>query len=264
MSAFGDPPPDLERPGLGTPNPEPPHKEPAQDQPRTEPAQDQPRTEPAQDPPDTEPAHERPHAEPGPEAPQPGARDPRLHGTSPFFGEAGSVRRGSSEPGLHGDGARFTRPSDSGPQGDGTRPITVSVNGTQHKRTVEPRTLLSDFLRHTLKLTGTKVGCEQGTCGACTIHLDGEPVLACLTFAVQADNAEITTIEGLPLGRLQDSFHEHHALQCGFCTAGMLMTLDAFLRANPDPTEQEVTRALTGNLCRCTGYKPIVEAVLDR
>ena len=178
MSAFGDPPPDLHRPGFGTPTP------------------------------------------------------------------------ASRAPGPHGDGAPST--------------ARLHVNGTQHHATLDPRTLLSDFLRHELQLTGTKVGCELGTCGSCTVHIDGEPALACLTLAVQVQDAQITTIEGLPHGRLQESFHEQHALQCGFCTAGMLMTLDAFLRANPDPTEQQVKDALSGNLCRCTGYKPIVEAVRNR
>lgn len=142
--------------------------------------------------------------------------------------------------------------------------VSLRVNGVPHQAQVEPRTLLSDFLRHTLGLTGTKVGCESGECGSCTVHIDGEPALACLTLAVQADGTHVTTIEGLPHGPLQDAFHEHHALQCGFCTAGMLMTLDAFLKTNPDPTEPEIKAALSGNLCRCTGYAPIVEAVRNR
>ncbi|WP_372517862.1 (2Fe-2S)-binding protein [Solirubrobacter phytolaccae] len=142
--------------------------------------------------------------------------------------------------------------------------MSVRVNGTQRHAEVEPRTLLSDFLRHDLGLTGTKVGCETGSCGACTVQLDGEPARACLTFAIQVHEADITTIEGLPHGPLHAAFHEHHALQCGFCTAGMLMTLDAFLKTNPEPTEDEVKHALSGNLCRCTGYAPIVKAVLER
>jgi aerobic-type carbon monoxide dehydrogenase small subunit (CoxS/CutS family) len=143
--------------------------------------------------------------------------------------------------------------------------ITVHVNGAAHTADVEPRTLLSDFIRHDAGLTGTKVGCEQGVCGACTVQLDGEPVRACLTLAVQADGAHVRTIEGLtsddaPLHPLQQAFHEHHALQCGFCTAGILMTLEAFLREHPEPAEHEVREALAGHLCRCTGYSAMVEA----
>jgi aerobic-type carbon monoxide dehydrogenase small subunit (CoxS/CutS family) len=143
--------------------------------------------------------------------------------------------------------------------------ITVHLNGAPHTAEVEPRTLLSDFIRHDAGLTGTKVGCEQGVCGACTVQLDGEPVRACLTLAVQADGAHVRTIEGLtddgaPLHPLQQAFHEHHALQCGFCTAGILMTLEAFLREHPEPTEAQVREALAGNLCRCTGYSAMVEA----
>lgn len=147
---------------------------------------------------------------------------------------------------------------------DARVPITLRVNGHPRVAEVEPRTLLSDFLRHELGLTGTKVGCEHGACGACTVQLDGEPVRACLTFAIQADQAQVTTIEGLEHGRLQASFHEHHALQCGFCTAGILMTLDAFLKEHPEPTETQLTDALAGNLCRCTGYAPIIRAVKAR
>jgi aerobic-type carbon monoxide dehydrogenase small subunit (CoxS/CutS family) len=142
--------------------------------------------------------------------------------------------------------------------------MKVTINGTPYEAEVEPRTLLSDFIRHHAGLTGTKVGCEHGVCGACTVQLDGEPVRACLMLAIQADGADIRTIEGLDDEALKQSFHEHHALQCGFCTAGILMTLDAFLKAHPDPTEDEVKEALAGNLCRCTGYRPIVEAVLNR
>jgi 2-furoyl-CoA dehydrogenase 2Fe-2S iron sulfur subunit len=142
--------------------------------------------------------------------------------------------------------------------------ITVTLNGAAHTGEVEPRTLLSDLIRHGAGLTGTKVGCEHGVCGACTVQLDGEPVRSCLTLAVQADGRDVRTIEGLAPGRLQAAFHEHHALQCGFCTAGILMTLDVYLREHPDPDEDEVKEALAGNLCRCTGYRPIVDAVLDR
>jgi aerobic-type carbon monoxide dehydrogenase small subunit (CoxS/CutS family) len=142
--------------------------------------------------------------------------------------------------------------------------MKLTINGTPYEADVEPRTLLSDFIRHEAGLTGTKVGCEHGVCGACTVQLDGEPVRSCLMLAIQADGAEIRTIEGLGGDTLKQAFHEHHALQCGFCTAGILMTLDAYLKAHPEPTAQEVKEALAGNLCRCTGYRPIVEAVLNR
>ena len=144
--------------------------------------------------------------------------------------------------------------------------VTVSVNGQTYTREVEPRMLLSDFLRHELGLTGTHVGCEQGVCGACTVLFDGEPVRSCLMFAVQATGHEVTTVEalGVPgnLHLLQEAFMEAHGLQCGFCTPGILMTILPFLEKNPDPTEDEVRHALDGNLCRCTGYKHIVDAVL--
>jgi aerobic-type carbon monoxide dehydrogenase small subunit (CoxS/CutS family) len=143
--------------------------------------------------------------------------------------------------------------------------IACEVNGRAVAADVEPRTLLSDFLRHDLGLTGTHVGCEHGVCGACTIHVDGEPMRSCLMFAVQADGRAVRTVEALADGELaplQRAFHEAHALQCGFCTPGLLMSIDAFLRDHPDPGEQEVREALAGNLCRCTGYEAIVEAVL--
>jgi carbon-monoxide dehydrogenase small subunit len=144
-------------------------------------------------------------------------------------------------------------------------PITVTVNGTQYEHTVEPRLLLSDFLRHELGLTGTHVGCEHGVCGACTILFDGEPVRSCLMFAVQANGHEISTVEGLgtedSLHPLQEAFREAHAVQCGFCTPGFLMSLLPFLKENPDPTEGQIREALSGNLCRCTGYQHIVDAV---
>ncbi len=144
--------------------------------------------------------------------------------------------------------------------------IRVVVNGTPYERTVESRLLLSDFLRHELGLTGTHVGCEHGVCGACTVLFDGEPVRSCLMFAVQADGHEIVTVEGLApdpehLHPLQEAFWEAHALQCGFCTPGFLMTLKPFLEENPNPTEEEIRLAISGNLCRCTGYQHIVEAV---
>jgi aerobic carbon-monoxide dehydrogenase small subunit len=143
--------------------------------------------------------------------------------------------------------------------------IAVTVNGRAHERDVEPRLLLSDFLRHELGLTGTHVGCEHGVCGACTILFDGEPVRSCIMLAVQADGHDLTTVEGLtPAGGLhplQEAFWECHGLQCGFCTPGFLMTLVPFLEANPDPSEAEIRQALSGNLCRCTGYQHIVDAV---
>jgi len=143
--------------------------------------------------------------------------------------------------------------------------IIVTVNGTRYERTVEPRLLLSDFLRHELGLTGTHVGCEHGVCGACTVLFDGEPVRSCLMFAVQAHGHEVTTVEGLGtpehLHPLQQAFWEAHAVQCGFCTPGLLMSLVPFLQENPDPGEEEIREAIAGNLCRCTGYQHIVDAV---
>ena len=143
--------------------------------------------------------------------------------------------------------------------------ISVTVNGTAFQRTIEPRMLLSDFLRHELGLTGTHVGCEQGVCGTCTILLDGESVRSCLIFAVQAEGHEVTTVEALGtvdnLHPLQAAFQEAHGLQCGFCTPGFLMTLIPFLQRNPNPTDSEIREAISGNLCRCTGYQKIVESV---
>jgi carbon-monoxide dehydrogenase small subunit len=148
---------------------------------------------------------------------------------------------------------------------NGQHTIGVTVNGTRHERAVEPRLLLSDFLRHDLGLTGTHVGCEHGVCGACTVLLDGEAVRSCLVFAVQADGRTIDTVEGLAsngvLNPLQQAFHEAHALQCGFCTPGILMTLVPFLREHPDPDEPAIREAISGNLCRCTGYANIIDAV---
>ncbi len=148
---------------------------------------------------------------------------------------------------------------------NGQHTIGVTVNGTHHERSVEPRLLLSDFLRHEIGLTGTHVGCEHGVCGACTVLLDGAAVRSCLVFAVQVDGREVTTVEGLSvdgtLHPLQQAFHEAHALQCGFCTPGFLMSLLPFLREHPDPSEHEIREALSGNLCRCTGYANIVAAV---
>ena len=144
--------------------------------------------------------------------------------------------------------------------------ITVSINGTRYQADVEPRTLLSDFIRHHAGLTGTHVGCEHGVCGACTIQLDGEPIRACLMLAVQAAGHSLLTVEGLTGGDgeltpLQRAFSEHHALQCGFCTAGFLMSAEALLRRRPEADEQEIREELAGNLCRCTGYEGIVAAV---
>ncbi len=141
--------------------------------------------------------------------------------------------------------------------------IALDVNGSSVGRDVEPRLSLADFLRHELGLTGTKVGCEHGVCGACTVHLDGDPVRSCLLLAVQADGHTVTTVEGLDAPALREAFHEHHALQCGFCTPGFLMSAAAFLRETTGPDETEIRTALSGNLCRCTGYLPLVEAVKD-
>ena len=146
-------------------------------------------------------------------------------------------------------------------------PVNTTVNGQRHTRKVEARLLLSDFIRHELGLTGTHVGCEHGVCGACTILVDGTPMRSCLLLAVQANGRKISTVEGLAPGPerlhpLQEAFRSTHALQCGFCTPGILMTMTAFLKENPSPTESEVREALSGNLCRCTGYQNIVDAVL--
>jgi len=145
--------------------------------------------------------------------------------------------------------------------------IQLTVNGQAYERDVEPRLLLSDFIRHDLGLSGTHVGCEHGVCGACTVLFDGQPIRSCLTLAVQANGHTLNTVEGLApnaaeLHPLQQAFQDAHGLQCGFCTPGILMTLLPFLQENPDPTETEVREAISGNLCRCTGYQHIVEAVL--
>lgn len=145
--------------------------------------------------------------------------------------------------------------------------VGIELNGTLRTGHAEPRTLLSDFLRHELGATGTHVGCEHGVCGACTVLLDGQPVRSCLTLAVQADGARVRTIEGLgqgeDLGPLQAAFRRHFALQCGYCTPGILMTLAALLRDQPDPDEPAIRDALSGHICRCTGYTPIVKAALE-
>ena len=147
------------------------------------------------------------------------------------------------------------------------RTIQVTVNGTAYEREVEVRLTLADFLREELNLTGTHLGCEHGVCGACTILYNGEAVRACLMLAVQADGARLMTVEGLAQGEtlhsLQRAFHEQHALQCGFCTPGFLMTAYAFLQETPHPTDDEVRHAIAGNICRCTGYASIVRAIVQ-
>jgi carbon-monoxide dehydrogenase small subunit len=144
--------------------------------------------------------------------------------------------------------------------------IEVTVNGRPRRATVEPRLTLADFLRERCQLTGTHLGCEHGVCGACTVLLDGQAVRGCLVFAVQADGGSITTVEGIAgpdgtLSTVQQAFREHHGLQCGFCTPGFVTSVTAFLRDNPSPTDEEIREALSGNLCRCTGYQGILAAV---
>lgn len=145
--------------------------------------------------------------------------------------------------------------------------VSVSVNGLSYNRTIEARMLLSDFLRHELGLTGTHVGCEHGVCGACTILLDGRSVRSCLTLAVQTEGCEIETIEGQGeigrLGRVQEAFRQHHGLQCGFCTPGFIMAITDLLRHHPLDTDEQIREALSGNICRCTGYEHIVNAVRE-
>ena len=148
------------------------------------------------------------------------------------------------------------------------RTVTLTVNGKRYQKEADVRLTMADFIRHELGLTGTHLGCEHGVCGACTILLDGQSARSCLMLAVQADGHEILTVEGIApneqeLHPLQEAFRDNHGLQCGFCTPGMLTTLLEFLRDNPDPTEQEVRIAISGNLCRCTGYQGIVNAALD-
>jgi aerobic carbon-monoxide dehydrogenase small subunit len=145
------------------------------------------------------------------------------------------------------------------------REVTVTVNGVAHRRAVEPRLLLADFLRHELGLTGTHVGCEHGVCGACTVLVDGDSARSCLMFAVQVDGCSVETVESLgtigQLNPLQEAFRTHHALQCGFCTPGMLMTATDMLRKYPLATDDDIREGLSGNLCRCTGYDHIVKAI---
>lgn len=146
-------------------------------------------------------------------------------------------------------------------------PITIHINGIEQQREVEPRLLLVDFIRQELGLTGTHVGCEQGVCGACTVLMDGRAVRSCIMFAIQSDGHELTTVEALAesekaLHPIQEAFWEAHGLQCGFCTPGFLMTLLPYLEENPNPSEQEIREAISGNICRCTGYQHIVDAAL--
>jgi carbon-monoxide dehydrogenase small subunit len=149
----------------------------------------------------------------------------------------------------------------------GKRATRITVNGKSHARVVDARLTLADFLRHELGLTGTHLGCEHGVCGACTVLVDGRSARSCLMFAVQANDSDVTTVEGLTpdngLSVLQQAFVDNHGLQCGFCTPGILVTLTELLRENADPSEEEVREVLTGNLCRCTGYAGIVAAALD-
>jgi len=146
-------------------------------------------------------------------------------------------------------------------------PIKLTVNGKEYQSSVEVRKTLADFLRDELDLTGTHLGCEHGVCGACTILFNGDAVRSCLMLAVQADGANLTTVEGLAQGEdlhpLQQAFQENHALQCGFCTPGMLMTAYAFLQDTPNPTKEQVKEGISGNICRCTGYAPIIQAILQ-
>jgi carbon-monoxide dehydrogenase small subunit len=151
--------------------------------------------------------------------------------------------------------------------GTDSHDVAVTVNGTLHRRHVESRLLLSDFLRHDLLLAGTHVGCEHGVCGACTVIFDGEPIRSCLMLAAQADGHQIMTVEGLTPDRehlhpLQEAMRDCHGLQCGYCTPGILMTMKAFLEQTPAPDEAAIREALSGNLCRCTGYQHIVDAVM--
>ncbi|SFL40003.1 (2Fe-2S)-binding protein [Geodermatophilus ruber] len=174
----------------------------------------------------------------------------------------------TSAPGTTGRGSEQTmhvedRPAVATPAAE--KSIRVTVNGTVHERTVSVRRSLVEFLREDLGLTGTHVGCEHGVCGACTVLMDGEPIRACLMFAVQADGAEFTTVEGLAEGDrlhpIQQAFWDHHGLQCGFCTPGILLTTYDFLRDNRGADEAEIREAVSGNLCRCTGYQGIVRSV---
>ncbi|WP_250550230.1 (2Fe-2S)-binding protein [Pseudonocardia sp. H11422] len=159
----------------------------------------------------------------------------------------------------------MTLSTTSGAVSADARMITMTVNGKVRKGLAEPRLLLTDFIRHELGLTGTNVGCEHGACGACTIRVNGQIVRSCIMLAVQADGAEVETVEGIAVNGefspLQEAFHEEHGLQCGFCTPGMLMTAQVLLDKNPDPTEAEIRDHMSGNICRCTGYQGIINSV---
>ena len=150
---------------------------------------------------------------------------------------------------------------------EGEAVVRLTVNGEEHRGFAEPRTLLVDFLRSELRLTGTHVGCEQGVCGACTVRLDGEIVRSCLVFAVQAEGSAVETVEGMASGEelhpIQEAYRDQHGLQCGFCTPGLLLATQALLEQSPSPSEQEIREHLSGNICRCTGYVGIVAAVKD-
>jgi carbon-monoxide dehydrogenase small subunit len=150
---------------------------------------------------------------------------------------------------------------------EAARVVTLTVNGEPREGIAEPRLLLVDFLRHQLGLQGTHIGCEQGVCGACTIRMDGQLVRSCITLAVQAEGAEVETVEGMAtregLHPIQEAFREQHGLQCGFCTPGFLLTVQSLLEAHPDPSDEEIREYLSGNVCRCTGYAGIVDAVKD-
>ncbi len=143
--------------------------------------------------------------------------------------------------------------------------VSITVNGKRHERDVEPRMLLVDFIREELRLTGTNIGCDTSQCGSCTVHMDGRAIKSCTCLAVQADGRQVTTIEGLATGDtlhpMQEAFWEHHGLQCGFCTPGMIMATTAYLKDHPNPSEAEIRHSLDGNFCRCTGYQNIVAAV---
>ena len=145
--------------------------------------------------------------------------------------------------------------------------ITLTVNGEERQANVEPRTSLADYLREELLLTGTHLGCEHGVCGACTINIDGAPARSCITYAVMCDGSDIRTIEGFDddvlMSKLRQAFSAEHALQCGFCTPGLLMTAYEFLKDTPNPTEEQIREGISGNICRCTGYAPIVQAILE-
>jgi aerobic carbon-monoxide dehydrogenase small subunit len=178
-----------------------------------------------------------------------------------------SIKRPRPTHGARPPQASSARGRNARPSLVDRKEVTLRINGNTHVATVDVRTTLVDFIREQVGLTGTHVGCEHGVCGACTVLLDGAPVRSCLLFAVQADGEQISTVEALGtpehLHPIQEAFRDHHGLQCGFCTPGFLMTTVALLHDRPTPSEAEIRSALSGNLCRCTGYQGIVEAVLD-